>query len=65
MFTHQLTNGDGFNELASWWRLCQNDVPHAGATWFLLPKWPRPECVSGRPAVVDDYGTLVRVEWKS
>lgn len=65
MFTQQYSNGDAFNELASWWRLSQTDVPHPGATWFLLPRWPRPESVSGRPAVVDDFGTLVPVEWLS
>lgn len=62
--TTHLTDGDAFNEMASWWRLDQRDAPHPGATWFLLPKWPRPESISGRPAVVDDFGTLVQVEWR-
>lgn len=61
MFTQQLADGDAFNELASWWRLSHQDVPHAGATWFLMHKWPR--LPLGQPAVVDDFGTLVQVEW--
>jgi len=63
MFTHHFSEGHAFNDLASWWRLDQTDAPRAGTTWYLMTKWPR--AMDEGPAVVDDFGTLVCVGWRS
>lgn len=58
--TAHAPDGSGANALALWWR---RETPRAGATWHLEPL--RFEDGPGGPAVVDDFGDLVRVGGRS